>query len=92
MCSLVENGLWLMRYAGRPTPKMIKKKLEQKNGHKRKNYSTNQRGMLRKRKRERDVPRKKPINQNRKFTNTQTDRDKIHNNIHFGWQKSNKLI
>ena len=25
MCSL-ENGLWLLRYAGRPTPNMIKKK------------------------------------------------------------------
>ena len=24
MCSL-ENGLWLLRYAGRPTPKMIKR-------------------------------------------------------------------
>ena len=24
MCSL-ENGLWLQRYAGRPTPKMIKR-------------------------------------------------------------------
>ena len=34
MCSL-ENGLWLLRYAGRPTPKNDKK-MEQKNGHKRK--------------------------------------------------------
>ena len=50
MCSL-EKGLWLLRYAGRPTPK-IDKKMEEKNGHKRKKINpTGERGTLRERER-----------------------------------------
>ena len=49
MCSL-ENGLWLLRYAGRP-PKNYKK-MEKKNGHKRKKLTPQiKRGTLRKRER-----------------------------------------
>ena len=43
MCSL-ENGLWLLRYAGRPTPKKIIKKWTRKTASNKKINPTNQKG------------------------------------------------